>query len=206
MTASESPGAANDGNTRGAEEVHVDDPTSASPAQPADKSDVRDDTADAAAPGASEEVSEHETDVTPSLIEIAVFAPIDAVFWLLRDPGAAATRGRARVEQALRQARAIGELSIKFGARELRRRTEGTAAHEGAPAKSSTATSTSLPGAGPAPDDVIADYDALSASQIVPMLSNLETAERARVADYETKSRGRQTILRRIEQLDGNGD
>ncbi len=185
----------------------MDDPTSASSAQPADKSDERGDaTADTAAPGASAEVSDRETDATPSLIEIAVFAPIDAAFWLLRDPGAAATRGRARVDQALRQARAIGELSIKFGAHELRRRTEGTAAHEGAPAKPSAATSTLHPDAGPAPDDVIADYDALSASQIVPMLSNLETAERARVADYETKSRGRQTILRRIEQLDGNGD
>ena len=59
--------------------------------------------------------------------------------------------------------------------------------------------------AGPAPDDVIADYDALSASQIVPMLAGLDAAERARVADYERQARGRQTILRKIEQLDGTG-
>jgi hypothetical protein len=134
----------------------------------------------------------------------SLFAPIDAAFAVLRDPGGAATRGRARVEQALRQARAIGELSIKFGARELRRRTEGPAPHEQAAARG-TAKSAPNPDAGPAPDDVIADYDALSASQIVPMLASLEPAERARVADYEAKSRGRQTILRRIEQLAGNG-
>jgi hypothetical protein len=140
-------------------------------------------------------------EATPSLIEIALFAPIDAAFWLLRDPGAAATRGRARVEQALRQARAIGELSVKFGARELRRRTEGAGSKDDAPTTS--APRAPHPDAGPAPDEVIADYDALSASQIVPMLASLEPAERARVAAYESKSRGRQTILRKIEQLDG---
>jgi hypothetical protein len=151
-----------------------------------------------------EPTGEDTTESTPSLIEIAVFAPIDAAFALLRDPGGAASRGRARVDQALRQARAIGELSIKFGARELRRRTEGAAPAEDA-ATSRRSKRTAHPDAGPAPDDVIADYDALSASQIVPMLSGLEPPERARVADYERKSRARQTILRRIEQLDGNG-
>jgi hypothetical protein len=185
----------------------VDDPTSANVEQPSGSGHEGGDATPAtAATSASAEASEHEADATPSLIEMAVFAPIDAAFALLRDPSGAATRGRARVEQALRQARAIGELSIKFGARELRRRTEGAGAHEDAAAKPSAAKSAVHPDAGPAPDDVIADYDALSASQIVPMLSSLETAERARVADYEAKSRGRQTILRRIEQLDRNGD
>ena len=147
---------------------------------------------------------EARADAAPSLLEMALFAPIDAAFAVLRDPGGAATRGRARVEQALRQARAIGELSVRFGARELRRRTEGTVGHE-TPARSGAAP-TPRPDAGPAPDDVIADYDALSASQIVPMLSGLQPAERARVADYEARSRGRQTILRRVEQLDRDGD
>lgn len=93
---------------------------------------------------------------------------------------------------------------MKFGARELRRRTEGTEGRDAPPRGG--AASTARPDAGPAPDDVIADYDALSASQIVPMLSGLQPAERARVADYETRSRGRQTILRRVEQLDRDGD
>jgi hypothetical protein len=186
----------------------MDDQTSAPTEEPSDEGRERSDEGRpvADAPHADDDARGHGTEATPSLIEIAVFAPIDAAFWLLRDPGGAATRGRARVEQALRQARAIGELSIKFGARELRRRTEGAAPHEGATATRSTAKSAPHPDAGPAPDDVIADYDALSASQIVPMLSSLEPVERARVAEYEAKSRGRQTILRRIEQLDGKGD
>jgi hypothetical protein len=191
VTASEPTGAAGDEASN--EEVHVDQPTSTSPTGP-DQHDPR-------PSDTSSDEGEHHA--VPSLLEVAIFAPIDAAFSVLRDPGGAATRGRARVEQALRQARAIGELSVKFGARELRRRTEGTGQPDPA-AKRPTAPA-SHPDAGPAPDDVIADYDALSASQIVPMLSSLKPEERARVADYEARSRGRQTILRRVEQLDGDG-
>lgn len=145
-----------------------------------------------------------EEPVEPTLLDVVIFAPIDAAFSLLRDPRGAAIRGRARVDVALRQARALGELTVRFGQRELRRRTEGTPddveAASAAPAAVARAEA-----AGPAPDDVIADYDALSASQIVPMLAGLDAAERARVADYERQARGRQTILRKIEQLDGTG-
>jgi hypothetical protein len=200
VTASEPPEAASDGETSG-EEVQMDDPTKRDTEEPSAALGER-----AAADATPHEPAEVDTtESTPSLIEIAVFAPIDAAFALLRDPGGAASRGRARVDQALRQARAIGELSIKFGARELRRRTEGAAPAEDAATSRSSKRTAAHPDAGPAPDDVIADYDALSASQIVPMLSGLEPPERARVADYERKSRARQTILRRIDQLDGNG-
>lgn len=137
----------------------------------------------------------------PSLLDVFVFAPIDAAFVVLGDPRGSAARGRARVEEALRQARTLGELSVRFGSRELRRRTEG-----GAPATAAQpAASAPRPDAGPPPNDVIADYDTLSASQIVPLLASLDATERGRVADYEAKARGRQTILRRLEQLDPPG-
>ncbi len=145
-----------------------------------------------------------EEPVEPTLLDVVIFAPIDAAFSLLRDPRGAAIRGRARVEVALRQARALGELSVRFGQRELRRRTEGTP-DDVVEASAAPAATARVEAAGPAPDDVIADYDALSASQIVPMLAGLDPAERARVADYERQARGRQTILRKIEQLDGTG-
>lgn len=203
MTASEPTGAAPTGassseSTRG-DEVHVDDPTDAANEATGESHDVPADVAPSESRVAPSEAS-------PSLVEMALFAPIDAVFWLLRDPGAAATRGRARVDEALRQARAIGELSIKFGARELRRRTGAQGTDNDPATTASTSRPVPNPDAGPAPDDVITDYDALSASQIVPMLSSLDPAERARVARYEAKSRGRQTILRKIEQLDGPSD
>lgn len=137
-----------------------------------------------------------------SLLDVVVFAPIDAAFSLLGDPRGAAVRGRARVERALRQARALGELSVRFGAHEIRRRTESSAEQEPAAAATKRAAAPKH-AAGPPPNDVIADYDALSASQIVPLLSGLDASERARVASYEAAARGRQTILQRLAQLDG---
>jgi len=155
---------------------------------------------DATADPPPEEGEAHDDE--PTLLDVLVFGPIDAAFSLLRDPRGSAVRGRARVDQALRQARALGELSVRFGQRELRRRAEGAGdtANDDAAASAATARRRA---AGPAPDDVIADYDALSASQIVPMLQGLTSPERARVAAYERAARGRQTILRRIDQLEG---
>lgn len=142
----------------------------------------------------------------PTLLDMIVFAPIDAAFSLLRDPRGAAVRGRARVDQALRQARALGELSVRFGQHELRRRTEGAATPDKETAAADAAAAERKQAAGPPPDDVIAGYDTLSASQIVPMLPGLDPAERGRVAAYEQQTRARQTILRRITQLDRPGE
>jgi hypothetical protein len=49
----------------------------------------------------------------------------------------------------------------------------------------------------------IPDYDSLSASQVVPRLEGLSSAELAAVRAYETEHRGRKTILSKIDQLDG---
>ena len=47
----------------------------------------------------------------------------------------------------------------------------------------------------------IHDYDALSASQVVPRLESLTTDELEAVRDYEAGTRGRKTILNKIAQL-----
>ena len=47
----------------------------------------------------------------------------------------------------------------------------------------------------------IHDYDALSASQVVPRLESLTTEELEAVRDYEAGTRGRKTILNKIAQL-----
>lgn len=47
----------------------------------------------------------------------------------------------------------------------------------------------------------IPDYDALSASQVVPRLESLSIAELEAVRDYEAGTRGRKTILNKIAQL-----
>ena len=49
----------------------------------------------------------------------------------------------------------------------------------------------------------ITDYDALSASQVVPRLEGLAAAELDAVRRYEAANRGRKTILSKIAQLQG---
>jgi hypothetical protein len=47
----------------------------------------------------------------------------------------------------------------------------------------------------------IPDYDALSASQVVPRLESLTVEELEAVREYESDTRGRKTILNKIAQL-----
>jgi hypothetical protein len=47
----------------------------------------------------------------------------------------------------------------------------------------------------------IPDYDALSASQVVPRLESLTTDELEAVREYESDTRGRKTILNKVAQL-----
>lgn len=55
---------------------------------------------------------------------------------------------------------------------------------------------------GPSADHLaIPDYDALSASQVVPRLESLTADELEAVRDYESATRGRKTILNKIAQL-----
>lgn len=51
----------------------------------------------------------------------------------------------------------------------------------------------------------IAGYDDLTARQIVPLLSELDGAQRDSVRAYELASRARKTILGRLDQLDKSG-
>ena len=64
------------------------------------------------------------------------------------------------------------------------------------------------PAAGPvtAPDAAglaIPGYDTLSASQVVPRLEGLTPSELDAVRAYEVATRGRKTVLTRIDQLRG---
>lgn len=49
----------------------------------------------------------------------------------------------------------------------------------------------------------IPDYDLLSASQVVPRLESLDADELALVGRYEAGTRGRRTILAKVDQLRG---
>lgn len=73
-----------------------------------------------------------------------------------------------------------------------------------ASAGATTPASTPVDDPGPVPSAGelgISDYDALSASQVVPRLNGLSTADLDAVRRYETANRGRKTILAKITQL-----
>jgi hypothetical protein len=84
-----------------------------------------------------------------------------------------------RVQRELRQARAVGQLTV------LSAPQSEVVADEPAPP--------SVPVL-PVPAG-IPDYENLSASQIVPLLRGLTTEERTEVLAYETATRGRKTII-----------
>jgi len=82
------------------------------------------------------------------------------------------------------------------------------APHADAPATSQVpAPPAADPSAGAAPstdvaiDLAIADFDSLAASQVIPRLPGLSSAELEAVRNYEAVHRGRKTVLNKIAQL-----
>lgn len=73
-----------------------------------------------------------------------------------------------------------------------------------APPAPAPASSAPVAPAAPRPSDdglAIPGYDALSASQVVQRLAGLSTEELEAVRAYESATRGRKTILHRVDQL-----
>jgi hypothetical protein len=132
-------------------------------------------------------------------------------------------RGREEVNNRLRAPRMIGSLIISQAERQLRGRLrpvfgprpagpgprqtrapagipDGHDEHGLAAPKAEPQTMRSPTSAAPL---AIPEYDSLSASQVVRRLAGLNPEELAEVAEYESATRGRRTILARIAQLQG---
>jgi hypothetical protein len=94
-----------------------------------------------------------------------------------------------KVTRELRQARAVGQLTVLATAAKVRSKFAAPPAPVRAenPEPESAGTT--------APPACIPDYANLSAAQIVPLLSALTDVERAEVAAYEGATRKRKTIL-----------
>ena len=117
-------------------------------------------------------------------------------------------RSYAKVEQELRNAHAVGKMTVTFGAAELTRRAKSlTKSSTKAERPESSRTHTG--GSNPTPstqnhgaiDDLIPGYDDLSASQVIKLLGDVSAADLPRIGAHETAGRSRRTILNRIEQL-----
>ena len=105
-----------------------------------------------------------------------------------------------RLTPHLAQAKMLGQLTVTFGSYELRRRAkafvDAMAAEE-----TPKAEPTPEPSVLVTIDDVIADYDALTAAAIVAALVSLNAEQLDLVIAYEQDHRKRTTVLHRASQL-----
>lgn len=159
------------------------------------------------------------------LLDVFVYAPLGLVMNLEEVVPQLIEKGHQQVNMA----RMFGQFAVKAGTDEAKKRVDGLAEQVGdlvtrragggaagpsaAAASTATASPVSVPDAGITVDPTstalvpdagslgITDYDALSASQVVPRLAGLQAAELESVRLYEASNRGRKTILSKITQL-----
>ena len=99
---------------------------------------------------------------------------------------------RSDVEATLRQAKAIGELTVLMSTAKVKEMLANLSpdAHE-----SSEEPEPAVASSAPPMDSPLPDYDSLTASQIVALMANLTPEERAVVVAYEEQHRRRSSIL-----------
>lgn len=147
--------------------------------------------------------------VADRVLDAVLYAPIGALDMLLRDGPRAVADGRTKVEQQVRTARWIGEMAVTVGRRKAAERWDGITAavrRPQAPPASDHAERTPAPAAhAPAPQaaqpEPFDGYDSLPASELVPLLARLDASELDAVRAYEVATRGRRTVLAKIDQL-----
>ena len=105
-------------------------------------------------------------------------------------------RDRAEIENTLRNARAIGELTVLMSSAKVKEYLSSVATTESA--ESSVSTPIDIEVINDAPPIFIPHYDSLTASQIVSVLPSLSPDERQVVALYEAANRARATILQHL--------
>lgn len=156
------------------------------------------------------------------LLDLLVYAPLGLLLEARDLVPKLAEKGRQRMGGQVTVARMIGEMAVRQGQRRaesvvkrLREQPSGagpeadagreTNGHRSATTEPVGPTAPTS-GPGPAPDAAqlaIPGYDTLSASQVVPRLEGLTLAELDAVRAYEVATRGRKTVLTRIDQLRG---
>jgi hypothetical protein len=171
-----------------------------------------------------------ESSLNERLLDMFVFVPAGLAVSVAEEFPKLAARGRARMGVQVSSARALGQLAVKAGRGEFRRRSQGLL-HRAGPGGGNSAQGHGHPGSEPsapqpgtgsvAPVEPlvrpvpspgsghvppvsalsIPGFDTLSASQVVQRLDGLNRAELVSVRTYESSTRGRRTILSRVDQL-----
>jgi hypothetical protein len=145
-------------------------------------------------------------------LDVCLFAPVGVAVTVAEDLPDLIARGRRRVELQLGNARVVGRFVVNRSQREVSHRLDdlfgnGAGAATGGTEEQETATET--PPDRPPPDaaaeaivaGALADYDTLSASQVVRRLESLGPVQLRAVQRYEASTRNRRTILNRAGQL-----
>jgi len=145
-------------------------------------------------------------------LDLCVFAPVGVAVTVVEDLPELIAKGRRRVELELGNARVVGRFVVHKGQREVSGRLDeilGNGSDEAIAGDDWADEPAAAPPARPAPDpaaeaivgDALADYDTLSASQVVRRLESLGPDELRAVQRYEASTRNRRTILNRADQL-----
>ena len=156
-----------------------------------------------------------------------VYIPAGIAVSVVEELPKLAAHGRDRLGVRVSSARAVGQFAVKAGTDEFRRRSGGLfhkppdpAATRRTPTRTARAggaggtwattarqppvTEVPQAGNGHIPDVStlsIPGFDTLSASQVVQRLDGLNRVELVSVRAYEASTRGRRTILNRVDQL-----
>ena len=185
-----------------------------------------------------------ETTLSDRVLDLFVFLPTGLAVTVADELPRLAERGRQRFGVQVNSARAVGQLVVKAGHKELTKRSTGLRRHteaspapgaagshaptprttnrpprlrtipyppeHTAPEAAATPPADATPAPAPTPAEAhipdvaslaIPGFDTLSASQVVQRLDGLTRSELVAVRAYETPTRGRRTILSRVDQL-----
>lgn len=164
------------------------------------------------------------------LLDLLVYAPAGLVVTAVGEFPHLVEIGRQALGSRVSSARAVGEMAVRMGRREVVKRSDGLrgtnhnarrVASAGSPSTGLRAVPSDLgdhstsdhahgtaPVAAPvdrnipdAADLAIPAFDTLSASQVVQRLDGLSRSQLVSARAYEAGTRGRRTIISRIDQL-----
>ncbi len=158
-------------------------------------------------------VDDGESDTNPlrRTVDVFVFAPVGVAVTVVEDLPELIAKGRRKVELQLANARVVGRFVVTKSQRRLTHQLEELLRNgaEDAANDDDIEDQWDATPARPAPDpvaeaivaDALADYDTLSASQVVRRLESLGSDQLRAVQRYEASTRNRRTILNRAGQL-----
>jgi hypothetical protein len=163
------------------------------------------------------------------ILDLLIYIPAGIAVSVAEEIPKLAVRGRERLGVRVSSARAVGMFAVKAGRNEFVRRSrglvhraedrspgDGPSSHPASPTDRGSEGATPPTGPPSSPRTwpkranghvpavstlSIPGFDTLSASQVVQRLDGLNRVELVSVRAYEASTRGRRTILNRVDQL-----